>query len=499
MQMETDQATRTRPEGEVTDSELRQREPMGRGPLLSGLRPWVMWGLAALAYLLAVFHRMSLAVVAGPAAHRLHLQPSGLATLGSVEVFVYFLMQIPSGIGADRLGPRRMLAGGLAFLGLGSLLFAVAGNEPVAVAGRLLIGLGDSLIFVNVLRVARAWFPGSRFAFVASLTAVVGGAGQFLATAPLGAVLGRVGWVATFAGAGAITLALAVIIAIVLREAPVSSRRRAGARPASKTTSGDGTDTPSTAAGTQRSAGRPSLGLAAAWHEPGTRLAFWGHFVLVGSFVAFSGLWGAPYLQQAVGLSAGQSALGISLLVVVSIVASPFVGRGLSRHPHHRATFVLVSMGIDLAAWLTMVAVPASWLPTFVIAALLAAIGFSNAASVAVFDIARSANPAARAGTATGLVNMAGFGFAVVAELVIGQALTLFRGMGMSQGDAYRAAFAAVGVLVVVGVAAAWRYRSWRAEPVKAHASMTDHRNPCLGTSRSGSPTSTCADGTLAA
>ena len=85
MQMETDQATRTRPEGEVTDSELRQREPMGRGALLSGLRPWVMWGLAALAYLLAVFHRMSLAVVAGPAAHRLHLQPSGFdVPLGGV-------------------------------------------------------------------------------------------------------------------------------------------------------------------------------------------------------------------------------------------------------------------------------------------------------------------------------------------------------------------------------------------------------------------------------
>ena len=48
-------------------------------------------------------------------------------------------MQIPAGLLADRLGPRRSLTFGLLAMGLGELLFAVSPSIAPALAGRALV------------------------------------------------------------------------------------------------------------------------------------------------------------------------------------------------------------------------------------------------------------------------------------------------------------------------------------------------------------------------
>jgi len=59
----------------------------------------------------------------------------------------------------DRFGPRRMLTAALAFLAIGEALFGWGHSVGTALAGRALVGIGDGLTFLNVLRLVQNWFP----------------------------------------------------------------------------------------------------------------------------------------------------------------------------------------------------------------------------------------------------------------------------------------------------------------------------------------------------
>lgn len=403
---------------------------------LDGRRAWAMWLLAAAGYMVAVFHRMSLSVAAVPAEHRLGVGPAGLASLGAVEVGVYLLLQIPSGLGADRLGPRKMLSGGLLLMAVGSAIFAFASDQAVALSGRLLVGAGDALMFVSVLRVAATWFSGRRFAFVVSLTAVMGGIGQLLATLPLAAALGNLGWTGAFVAASLLTAALGIAVAVKVSEGPGPPRAVVA------------------------TSGREGVvgSLRAAWQEPGTRLGFWAHFGLVGSFVAFSGLWGVPYLMQSGGYSQAHASVMVGVVVASGIALSPLVARQIAGAPHRRGNLITAVTAATSLVWAAMVAVPLRALPSWVVVGIMVVFGLANAASVAAFDLARTSNPPSRGGAATGTVNMAGFAFAVIAELATGGLLHLARAEGLGYSNSYRIAFAATLVVSLVGLA---KVRLW--------------------------------------
>lgn len=79
-----------------------------------------------------------------------------------VQLGVYAAMQIPAGVLLDRFGSTRMVICGAVLMGLGQLLFAVATGMGVALLARILLGLGDAVTFVSVLRLVVLWFPPGR-------------------------------------------------------------------------------------------------------------------------------------------------------------------------------------------------------------------------------------------------------------------------------------------------------------------------------------------------
>lgn len=129
-------------------------------------RAWLVWGVAVGVYFLAMFHRNGLSVAALQTQERFQVGPAVLSILPMLQLAVYVLMQVPTGFMADRFGPRKILLVGLASMASGVTLFALAPNIQVAIAGRVLIGLGDAVTFINVIRLAALWFPRSRYALV---------------------------------------------------------------------------------------------------------------------------------------------------------------------------------------------------------------------------------------------------------------------------------------------------------------------------------------------
>ena len=112
-------------------------------------RAWVIWAVALSVYVVAVFHRTSLGVAGLVAAERFDITASQLATFTVVQLVVYAGMQIPVGVLLDRFGSRRLLLVGLALISIGQLWFAFAGSFGVGLAARVLLGMGDAMIFTR--------------------------------------------------------------------------------------------------------------------------------------------------------------------------------------------------------------------------------------------------------------------------------------------------------------------------------------------------------------
>ncbi|MDN8913032.1 MFS transporter, partial [Staphylococcus aureus] len=81
----------------------------------------------------------------GPeAVERLHITSAQLGIFVMLQLGVYAVMQIPSGLAIDRWGPRRVLLVATLVLGIAQTTFAFATTYPVALGARALLGVGDA-------------------------------------------------------------------------------------------------------------------------------------------------------------------------------------------------------------------------------------------------------------------------------------------------------------------------------------------------------------------
>src|SRR5574343_397425 len=117
-------------------------------------RRWLALGVVALAYILSFFQRFAPAGVAPDLASAFQTSAASLGVLAATYFYVYTLMQIPTGILADTLGPRRILAVGGIVAGTGSFLFGLAPTLAMAQATGwrgVFIGVGVASLVLAAL------------------------------------------------------------------------------------------------------------------------------------------------------------------------------------------------------------------------------------------------------------------------------------------------------------------------------------------------------------
>ena len=400
-------------------------------------RAYAVWGVALLSYVVAVFHRASLGVAAVDAQERFSAGASAVSLFLVLQLAVYAGLQIPVGVALDRLGSRRLILAGAVTMAAGQLVLALAADVPTAVAARVLVGAGDAMTFISVLRVVSFWFPGTMVPLITQLTGILGQLGSVLAAYPLVALLHGTSWEATFLGAAATGLLVAVLVWVALRDAP---------------------------GGTVRG---PAVGLADlratlldTWREPGTRIGLYTHLVTQFSGTVFALLWGYPFLVVGQGLSPGTAAGLLTLLVLVGMGVGPLLGRLCGRWPLRRSVLVFSILGATALAWTVVLAWPGrAPLPLLVV--LVVVLGTNGPGSMIGFDYARTENPAERLGSASGVVNVGGFVASLLTILAIGAVLDLLT-PGASTDyslDAFRAAFAVQYVFWAIGLVGVLRHR----------------------------------------
>ncbi len=401
-------------------------------------RAVLVWSVALAAYLTAVFHRSSLGVTGVDASHRFEVSAATLATFSVAQLAVYALMQVPVGILLDRYGSRRLLITGGALMVAGQLCFALATDVPLAVAGRVLVGLGDAMSFISVLRIVAYWFPGRRNPLLVQLTGTLGQLGAVLGAVPLVALLHHAGWTTAFLTAAGLGAAVLLVVVAAVRDSP----HRA----------------PATAA----SPSPPVRGrLAAAWAHPGTRLGLWTHFVTQFSGTVFALLWGFPFLVQGQGFTPTAAASLLTVMTLAMLLSGPVIAHLCSRYPRQRSVLVFTITGVTAGIWAVVLAWPGR-APGWLLVVLVLVLALSGPGSLIGFDYARTFNPVSRIGSATGIVNVGGFAASIVLVFAVGVVLDLATPAGQDAPglDAFRWAFALQYVLWAVGAVQVLRWRN---------------------------------------
>jgi sugar phosphate permease len=401
-------------------------------------RSWLIFGFATFAYVIAVLQRSSLGVAGVDATERFGISAAVLSTLAVVQLIVYAGLQIPVGLLIDRVGPRALIITGASLMVVGQATLALAPDIGLAIAGRILVGAGDAMTFISVLRLLSNWFSGRTLPLVSQLLGTLGTLGQVLSAVPLSLLLHEAGWTTAFLTASGLSLlALCGVIVVVQNGvAPITRSLDVGER------------RPRALSQLRESLGRP-----------GTRLGFWSHFVTQSSGTVFSLLWGFPFLSVGLGYGPTNAALLLTLLVASAMVTGPILGIVSARYPTRRSNVVLGIVAAMAVAWSLVLFWPGHP-PLAVVMLLIVVIGAGGPGSLIGFDFARAFNPMRSLGSATGIVNVGGFLASFVMMFLIGTVLDLLDAASGGSGiptdlyslDSFRIAFLVQYVVIGAGV-----------------------------------------------
>lgn len=398
----------------------------------------IVFGIVLLSFVLSFFHRTAPAAIAGELARAFAINAATLGTLAATYFYVYTLLQIPVGVLADTVGPRKLLAGGSFVAGLGSLAFGLAPSWEIAAIGRTLVGVGTATAFIAILKISAVWFPPQRFATLNGVTMFAGNAGAVVAGAPLAWLVAQTSWRNVFLGLAALSIALAIATWWRVRDRPQDA--------------GFAAVNPVPQAAT-REPWTQALGVvlrnARTW--PG----FFVNMGIGGSYLAFAGLWGVPYLVEVYGMTRVTAAQHASLLLLGVAVGSLVIGwlsdRLGSRHGLMRVCTLLYALSwlpwllhVTWAEWATL-----TW--CFVMGLLIP--GFTLC-----WTVAKEVNRPEHSGMATSVVNLGIFLGTGILQPLVGALLD--RGRAVGQGwQAWDHALWVMAGAAAFGAACSWLVR----------------------------------------
>jgi len=418
-------------------------------PAVPAGQRWLMWGIPALIFLIAFLHRAAPGVIAKELMQAFTISGTVVGLLSAMYFYSYAGFMVPGGVLIDSVGPRWVIAGGGAVMGLGSLAMGLAPSPAVLFAGRLLVGLGAAVTFTGALKIAANWFPPSQFGMMSALTATVGVLGSLVGSAPLAALAASVSWRGALIIIGAVTMASAMLCAAAVRDRPARARD----------------DSPRAASlrdvltGTMQVLGNPYT-----WPP---FLCFFFLYAAMGNFF----LWSVPFLRDVYGLPLTAAALYASLPSVALLVSAPLTGYLSDRVLHRRKLPYTVLATGQFLVWLAFV-LTLGTLPLAGVCLLFLLLGAMGGAFVLTWPLGAEVNPPGLAGSAVAVTNLGGFVGAALTQGPVGAMLdarwtgALLEGARVYPVASYRGAFAACALFVLLGAAITLLLQETRGENV---------------------------------
>ncbi len=393
-------------------------------------RRWLAWGALALVFLAVNIHRLSTAVLSEELTSAFNITAAQLGTLHASFFAIYAAVQIPSGVLADRYGPRYAGTAGAVVLSLGAIGFSASGGYLGAFLSRTLIGLGSAIIFISILRFCANWYRVDEFATMTGLTAGIAGLGAIFATTPLAVAVDFFGWRQTVFGLALFGFFGGAAVFALARKTPAE----AGLEPIENVP-----DQPSVTLTETVQYLRELLADLDQWL---LSLVF---FAAAGTILTIIGMWGVPYLVVVYDLSVTEASWYTLLGSVGMLIGAPLIGLISDRLGQR-----LLPMTLGLGGFVVILSIIPVFgtLPLSLVAVVYFLIGLSLGFTMLPLSIVKERYPAGASGVATATVNGAGFFGAAVLPALMGVVLDQYRTGDVVAGTVaytefgYRVAFA---------------------------------------------------------
>ena len=385
----------------------------------------------ATAYVASHFFRASNVTIGLDLMRDLAIGPEALGGLTGAFFFGFAAMQIPCGFLFDRFGPRRSVAGMLILATTGGIIFTLAPSWPILLTGRVLMGAGFGVMLIGSMVVISRWFPPDRFSTLTAMVMSIGLLGNLAATTPLAWASQAVGWRAVFGAAVVFTALAAIIVWLVVRDAPSGHPFLAR---------------------TPEPPRQMLKGLMEVLRNPRLKPILALNFCNYACTFTVQGLWGGPFLREVHGLSpieAGNVLLIAVIAYQVGILAFGPLDRLLDTRKWIATGGSLVI--ISILATLTLASAPPIWVPI----GAIVGIGFFSASSTMVMTHGRGIIPDRLIGRGIATINTFVMLAVACMQTLSGIIVGAFEPLadGARTETAYRALFGVLAVVLIVAVA----------------------------------------------
>ena len=336
-----------------------------------------------LTYFVESFLRSAASALAPLLIVELGISRGAMGLLITGYFLIYGVMQLPAGVLADVLGPRRSILWFTALTCVGSLLFWLSYRYELLLAAQVIIGVGTSVFYINAVTLVTRWFPPEKKATAIGVLSASMGIGSFASYMgfPLSTTLWG-SWRELYLGMLVVLLANWAINILILRDSPqpiaLAKRER-------KNIIGSFRET-----------------LADKRFQP----MLFTYILLAFNYVLIS--WGSQFFIEAKKLVYVEAGLVTSLGTVAGFLGCLVMGVISDRLSKRRLPLV-VFFGLYLVSLIALVFVPAG-LSVAVYAGLWALMGVGTSVWVLFFSMVGEVLPARKANIGLGLLN----GFSII-------------------------------------------------------------------------------------
>ncbi|KKE80266.1 MFS transporter [Oceanobacillus caeni] len=388
---------------------------------------WIVFASVLCSYLLMSSLRTAPGLITDQLMADFSVTATTVGLVTSIQFFVYTALQIPMGILTDRYGPNFFLIVGAILTGIGTIIYSVGSHEFILFFARILTGIGDATIWVNLVLILSQWFNAKEFTRLIGVAGMTGSLGFLMATVPFSAFIILVGWRRTFLLAGILLCLCGILLYFVLVKKPNKPlfEKREMRRENTWVIL------------------RRVLSNRQAW------AIFFSHFGVVGAYLGLIGSWAVPYGMEMYGLTRIDASQLIMISLVGALIGAPFLSWLASRLRTIKRPFVIFHI-VMLLCWSTILIFHGK--PPFLfLVMIMFIIGFAFGSNSLTFALVRISFPVNESGIVSGFANTGGFMSAVLLPGIFGKILDHFQNVG-ELGAGYFYGFITPVIFSVIGL-----------------------------------------------
>lgn len=170
--------------------------------------------------IIAYMDRSNISIIAGPMMEDLNMNKAQFGLLASFFSLGYALMQVPSGILAEKFGPKKMLTIALIWWSAFTILTGIVKNHGLMYLVRFLFGVGEAPMYPSNAVFNSYWFNKNEKGRASSALLAGSYFGPVIAPIVTIAIMNAFGWEAVFYIFGLVGILLAALWAIIAKDLP---------------------------------------------------------------------------------------------------------------------------------------------------------------------------------------------------------------------------------------------------------------------------------------